>query len=440
MITANSIKLLSATTFTVVLSGCLSTMPTLGGGSGGTVTGAAAGARSVNQNSQLESCDKTLGTVTVFEDQSLPWWNYYHQHYRHLGSTVPVIRMMIQQSNCFAIVERGAVMKVMQRERQLMSSGDLRGNSNFGKGQMAAADYTLSPSVNFRESTMGRVSGAAMRFLPGAKLLGGGSVGAKSNEAETTLLLIDNRSGVQVSSSIGSAKNFDFNFSGFSVGARGWGSASGYANSAEGKVIIAAFADSFNQMVQALRHYTPQRVAGGLGAGGALAVDGAQDAVVAANPAPAPAATQTVASRSTVHVTSDRSMNVSVSAYDGAALDNYYRALKKAVENLSKYASMTPQQIDMINQRTGMRIDLWTLLWAPSFAGDFETSKIELESWPLNAKQQGWDILGRKINRYNKLFYKNRDLILSHEGLPENIKTRLQGIELVTEESLFASN
>ena len=43
----------------------------------------------------------------------------------------------------------------------------------------------------------------------------------------------------------------------------------------EGKVIAAAFLDSYNQLAQAVRAYTPQSVEGGLGTGGKLGVDGA---------------------------------------------------------------------------------------------------------------------------------------------------------------------
>lgn len=39
-------------------------------------------------------------------------------------------------------------------------------------------------------------------------------------------------------------------------------------------MIAAAFLDSYNQMVKAVREYAPQHVAGGLGTGGTLAVDG----------------------------------------------------------------------------------------------------------------------------------------------------------------------
>ena len=76
----------------------------VGGGSKGAVTGAAGGATSEGANSSLERCDQALGTIGVVEDQNAGWYRTL-QSYK-LGSTVPVLRMMIQQSNCFVVVER----------------------------------------------------------------------------------------------------------------------------------------------------------------------------------------------------------------------------------------------------------------------------------------------------------------------------------------------
>jgi len=94
------------------------------------------------------------------------------------------------------------------------------------------------------------------------------------NEASTTLLLIDNRSGVQISAAEGTAKNFDFGMFGAAFTGGLVGGGGGYANTPQGKVVVAAFADSFNQMVKSLRNYKAQTVKGGLGTGGRLGVDG----------------------------------------------------------------------------------------------------------------------------------------------------------------------
>ena len=86
------------------------------------------------------------------------------------------------------------------------------------------------------------------------------------------LTLIDNRSGVQLAAAEGSAKNVDMGALG-GILASGIGiSGGGYSNTAEGKVIIAAFTDSFNNMVSALGSYKAQNMKGGLGTGGTLKV------------------------------------------------------------------------------------------------------------------------------------------------------------------------
>ncbi|HEY8385386.1 MAG TPA: hypothetical protein VIK82_04125, partial [Porticoccaceae bacterium] len=80
------------------------TTPKLGGAGGMSASGGAAGASSDGANSQLEYCPETLGTLAVVEDTSSNWWSDYVGRYPRLGSTVPVLRMMIQQSNCFVVV------------------------------------------------------------------------------------------------------------------------------------------------------------------------------------------------------------------------------------------------------------------------------------------------------------------------------------------------
>ena len=88
------------------------------------------------------------------------------------------------------------------------------------------------------------------------------------------LTLIDNRSSVQLAAAEGSARNVDFGMLGGLFGSGGGGVAGGYSNTAEGKVIVAAFTDSYNNIVRAVRNYKAQEVQGGLGTGGQLGVQG----------------------------------------------------------------------------------------------------------------------------------------------------------------------
>jgi curli biogenesis system outer membrane secretion channel CsgG len=252
----------------------LAFMPAIGfgqlGSPTGTPTGAAGGATADGANAQLQRCGEPFGTLAVHEDQSAPWWRDYYGRYPTLGSTTPVLRLLVQQSNCFVVVERGRAMNNMMQERALQESGELRQGSSFGKGQMVSADYTMSPSIQFSAKGTSGLGGALGGLF--GSVAGAIAGGMRSNEAATTLLLIDNRSGVQISAAVGSAKNYDFTLLGGAFGGGGGGALGGFTNTPEGKVITAAFADSYNQLVQALRNYTAQQVKGGLGKGGTLKV------------------------------------------------------------------------------------------------------------------------------------------------------------------------
>ncbi len=255
---------------TLCLAGCNATLPSLGGFKDNAATGAAESATPEEQNTALEHCDVTLGTLSVFEDRTLPWWDAYYERYPKLGTTIPLIRTLIQQSNCFVVVERGLAMEALRSELALIKSGDMRSDSDFGNDQMAAADYTLNPSIQFPEKDTGGISG----------LIGGmiGSVGTadadelKPDEASTTLLLVDNRSGVQISEAIGNAKNWDINVLGGVLGS-GAGGANAFTGTQEGKILTAAFADAYNKMVTALRNHKAQIDDGGLDKGDKLKVD-----------------------------------------------------------------------------------------------------------------------------------------------------------------------
>jgi len=267
-----------------LLQGCVATAPKVGGGTAST-GGAAGGATAENQNRNLERCDEALGTLAMEEDTSAPWYARLQSY--QLGPTTPMLRLMIQQSNCFVIVERGAGLDNMMRERQLIRGDEGRAGSNMGTGQMVAADYLMRPSIAFSGKTGGGGAGLA-GLLPGALGAVAGSVGV--NEASTTLLLVDIRSGVQISAAEGTSRNFDFGLFGSAFTGGLVGGAGGYSKTPQGRVITAAFADSFNQMVRALRSYKAQTVRGGLGTGGRLGVQGGQTpAGQQGQPAPAPA-------------------------------------------------------------------------------------------------------------------------------------------------------
>jgi curli biogenesis system outer membrane secretion channel CsgG len=257
------------------LSACQSPPMQMGDPAAKTVaTGSAGGSTTAGANTALERCAAPLGTISLIENVNAGWYTILTGQYR-LPPTANLLRLMIQQSNCFVVVERGAAgMAAMNRERDLQNSGQMRKGSNFGGGQMVSSDFGLSPEVIFNE---GNASGSGA-LLGG--LIGGGAgravaaIGAstRTREASVLLTMIDNRSSVQIAASEGSASKTDLGGFGALAGISGAAGLGGYTNTPQGKVIAAAFMDAYNGMVISLRQYKAQEVKGGLGKGGQLPV------------------------------------------------------------------------------------------------------------------------------------------------------------------------
>lgn len=202
----------------------------------------------------VEKCDREMGSLAVAEPQShvLGYLSRYS-----LGSPSIMLRMMAQESGCFAVVERGVAMQNLQQERALAAGGQLQSGSNIGGGQMQAADFVMTPAVQFSDDT-GGVGGSVSGLLGRAGGLLGqlGSVAGsvKFKEAQTSLLVADVRSGIQVASAEGKASKMNFALDGWGWGGLGWASGGGYSKTPEGKLIAASLLDNFNKIVQQIRN------------------------------------------------------------------------------------------------------------------------------------------------------------------------------------------
>jgi len=225
---------------------------------------------------QIPTCAKPLGTISVLEpEDATNWWTG-----QQLPAPSKLIKVFVSKSRCFTLVDRGAGLDAAQRERALGASGELRGRSNVGKGQMKAADYVMVPDLISANSNAG---GNAIGGLIGG-LVGGragaaiGGLDFKRKTADVVLTVTDVRSTEQVAMAEGSAKKTDlgwgaggglFGYSGF--GAMG---ASGYANTEIGQVITLAYLQAYTDIVAQL---------GGLPANASAA--NAQQAVTVTKPA-----------------------------------------------------------------------------------------------------------------------------------------------------------
>ncbi|MDO5691448.1 MAG: hypothetical protein Q4G70_03070 [Pseudomonadota bacterium] len=236
------------------------------------VSGAAGGSTSAGAAESLERCDAPLGTLAVDDGRDKEWWGSFGAA-TQITSIEPLLRLAVQQSNCFVITSMGnsrldgRMSAITAKQR---NSGEFRAGSRQQKGQRVAADYYMEPSIVINNDATGQLMGALGGLIGrGGALLG---AGMQSKVSVVTLSLFDIRSGVQISAAEGNATATNF---GAALGAIGGGAAgglSGFSRTPEGKATVAAFIDSYNKMVVALRSYKAQEVKGGLGRGGVLKV------------------------------------------------------------------------------------------------------------------------------------------------------------------------
>lgn len=220
-------------------------------GSNDQITGSASekdGAK--NATPKLEKCERPLGTIAVVQPQ-----DFMMQALNRFNLPAPsnLLRLMIQQSGCFQVVERGLGMQNMMQERQMQQGGQLQSNSNVGGGQMVSADFIMTPEVQFSEN---RTGGAAMMggigalFGPIGMIAGAVASNLKFSQASTTLIVSDARSGIQIAAASGSAEKTDFQIGGV-LGAAGLGA---YGNTPEGQIVAAAMLNNYNEIVGVVRN------------------------------------------------------------------------------------------------------------------------------------------------------------------------------------------
>ena len=265
---------LAAIASALALGGCV----TPGGGtiSTGTAptaaTGAAGGATSVNANASLERCDAPLGTLAVDDGRGKEWYASFGAATK-ITTIEPLIRLAVQQSNCFVITSVGnnrTESKMSAITDKQRNSGEFRAGSRQQKGQRVAADYYMEPSIIIDNDATGQLAAGVGGLFGNVGTLIGGAMQSKASVV--TLSMFDIRSGVQISISEGNSTATNF---GAALGAFGGGvggGLGGFSRTPEGKATVAAFMDAYNNMVISLRNYKAQEVKGGLGRGGQLKV------------------------------------------------------------------------------------------------------------------------------------------------------------------------
>ena len=202
---------------------------------------------------EIPRCNRNLGTVAIVEPDN-KWWREMS-----LGSPEAIIRIFVQQSGCFTLVNRGRSLQNRAMERALADSGELQRGSNIGRGQVKAADYFLQPDIVSTNSNSG--GGGIGGALGGAcfgNRFGGliGGIKVKKGEANVTLSIVNSRTTVEEALTEGYARKSDVSFGGGGGGFLGGTFAAagggGYQNTKIGQIIVLAYLDAYTKLVYQL--------------------------------------------------------------------------------------------------------------------------------------------------------------------------------------------
>ncbi|MEO5866466.1 MAG: CsgG/HfaB family protein [Sphingomonas sp.] len=220
--------------------------------------GSSAYQKQTNGELNIPVCAHRIGTVAIVEPDK-QWWRELN-----LGSPEAIIKVFVQKSGCFGLVNRGAAMQSRNMERAMADSGELQSGSNLGRGQVKAADYFLQPDIVTANAHSGGGGGGAMLggllghaggFLGAAGALAGG-VNVNKKEANVTLSVVNARTTEEEALTEGHARKSDLSFGGgggaFGGGAFAAAGGGGYQDTAIGQVIVLAYLDAYIKLVSQL--------------------------------------------------------------------------------------------------------------------------------------------------------------------------------------------
>ena len=159
----------------------------------------------------IPHCSRNLGTIAIVEPDN-QWWREYN-----LGSPEAILKIIVQRSGCFGLVNRGRAMQSRAMERALADNGELQDGSNVGRGQVKTADYFLEPDIvtanrNSGGSNVGGVLGGIGGMFGSGFGSIAGAINVKKGEANVTLSVVNARTTEEMALTEGYARKSDVSF------------------------------------------------------------------------------------------------------------------------------------------------------------------------------------------------------------------------------------
>ena len=194
-------------------------------------------------------CSRKLGTISIVDGQDSSGWTQ-----NSLAPPARLLRVLVQRSGCFNIVDRGAGLDAASQEREIVGGRGLQGGSNVGQGQIKAADYVLVAEIQGANSNVSdNAAGAVIGGLVSGML---GGIGSHKAEANTVLSLTNVRTTETLAVTDGYAAKRDTSLAiggAFGVGGVGAGAVGGgYENTDMGRIVTLAFIQAYSKLVSDL--------------------------------------------------------------------------------------------------------------------------------------------------------------------------------------------
>lgn len=225
----------------------------------------------IDETTEVPRCDRSLGTVALVEERSaaspadgMPAGMaalIRMAEAQNGGSQrvdpLPLLKLLVAQSGCFQIVDRGEGFDALQRERQLAAGGSVAGANN--QATLKAADYLLQAKVLYSDNDSGGSGGGLGSMFPG-----GLGFKQKVKASQTMLTLVEVKTGIQQAVATGSARKKDLSILGgglltnSGIGALG----GSYTSTDMGKITSLAMLDALKKlMTQAQGRLAPAAAA-----------------------------------------------------------------------------------------------------------------------------------------------------------------------------------
>ncbi len=202
-------------------------------------------------------CTRKLGTISIIDGDDPSGWTQFS-----LAPPQKLIKVFVQRSGCFNLVDRGSGLDAAKAERAIGNELGLQRRSNVGQNQIKAADYVLVAEVQAANGNAQGSGGAALigGIMGGA--LGGliGGIRSRKLEANTVLSVTNVRTTETIATVEGYAAKNDIGFGaggGFFGGIGAGAVGGGYDSTDIGRIVTLAFIDAYSKLVTELGGVQP---------------------------------------------------------------------------------------------------------------------------------------------------------------------------------------